>query len=423
MDSARTLACALALLIAAPPLARDSSARQPAPELEGLWEARLRLGPDTRGPLHLRQRNGGWEAEIAGRLALAKVAEGTLTFELPDGAGAFRGRFDADGARLAGHWIQPATPAGGPYASPVMLTRAGGLLAAGWGTEPGGVVAKGTYDAERDVLSLYFPSRGGTLDFERVVADEPTGFYPRGRPTAVYAYSPPRDLDDGWPTASVGDVGISRTAIERSIRSILESPQAPMTFPTRAGGCGATSPAATAGTRRSPSRSSIWQSPRSPVTTTQPTRLERPGGDEARDRGSRDGFGARLVVVEDPDEYRRRWLGVDIPKLESVSEVDRGDSIGAFVVFSGCKPDVQGVCNLEADFTLYRPDGRVAVEQLRQPLWERVASPAPNLALGRAFLGFQPGTNAPRGEWRVRATVLDRNAGVSLELERRVVVR
>jgi hypothetical protein len=144
---------------------------------------------------------------------------------------------------------------------------------------------------------------------------------------------------------------------------------------------------------------------------------------EARDRGNEDGFGVRLVVVENPEEYQRKWEGPDIPKLESVSELSRGDSIGAFVVFSGCRPDAQGACDLEVDYTLYRPDGRVHVRRTGQPLWRREASPAPNLALGRVFLGFQPGATDLEGEYRVRARVSDRNAGIAHELERRFVVK
>ncbi|HEX5709233.1 MAG TPA: serine hydrolase [Pyrinomonadaceae bacterium] len=252
---------------AAPPSAR---------ELAGLWEAKRSLGPDVRGTLLIRQRDGGLWAEISGKTAQAKTEGDAITFELPGGENAFRGKFDARRTQIVGHWIQPATPEGGPYASPVTLTKNGrdtwrgevtpldsaitlylsvkakddGAVSAflknperniGWvggyridGIEFDGSTAKlsskgkrvveGKYDAQREVLSIYFPYRGGTFDFRRVRAEEASNFYPRGRPSATYVYAPPPASDDGWPTASLEDVGISRELVEKFIRMVIDTP-------------------------------------------------------------------------------------------------------------------------------------------------------------------------------------------------------
>src|SRR3954470_8390014 len=92
-----------------------------AAELAGLWQARRRFGPDIRGSLVLQRQ---W-ADVAGQRVPVQWKGDTVTFALPDGAGAFRGHLTAS-RRIEGHWTQPAmVTTGGRVASPVTL-RAGG---------------------------------------------------------------------------------------------------------------------------------------------------------------------------------------------------------------------------------------------------------------------------------------------------------
>ena len=256
------------------------SAQGGAPELAGVWEAKLRFGPDIQGPLILERSAGVWRADIAGRSADARLAGDTITFELPDGRGGFRGRLLAGQGRIVGHWIQPVTVTNGSrYASPVTLTRAGTadrwrgdvdpladeftmylkvepgadgsmraflenpernigrftrvaalervgqvvrLLAAPANGKPGSELAAGVL--RDDVLTI--PLRGGTYDFRRVDANAASDFYPRGRPGvgAAYTYRVPITLDDGWPVGPPERVGLSRAALETFVRSIIDTP-------------------------------------------------------------------------------------------------------------------------------------------------------------------------------------------------------
>jgi CubicO group peptidase (beta-lactamase class C family) len=251
-----------------------------AKELAGLWEAKRRFGPDIRGTLLIKQTGDGWRSEIAGRIAQAKLTGDSIAFELPDEAGKFEGKFDARRAKIVGHWIQSSGVEFGAPASPVTLTKYGRdgwrgtvvpfddamtfylmvkprddgstgaflrnpernlgwtryrvdriereresikLFAANKGTEKGRVLAEGTYNTASETLSIYF-SRGGTYDFRRVAADGMSDFYPRGRPTAPYVYTPPPKLDDGWQTGTLEEAGISRDAIEKFIRMVINTP-------------------------------------------------------------------------------------------------------------------------------------------------------------------------------------------------------
>jgi CubicO group peptidase (beta-lactamase class C family) len=253
-----------------------------ANQLTGLWAAKKRFGPDIRGTLLLRQTGGAWRAEIAGRSADAKTSGEAVSFELADGLGSFEGKFDARRENISGLWVQQRTLEGGyRYAQAVTLNRFGngvwrgtvtpyedaltfylsvkprddGSLGAflrnpernlGWlqfradrieregnslklyaadkGTEKGRLLAEGAYDADAEVITFYFQNRGGTYDFRRVGADETSDFYPRGRPTAAYVYQKPPQLDDGWQTASLEDVGISRAAIEKFVQMMVNTP-------------------------------------------------------------------------------------------------------------------------------------------------------------------------------------------------------
>ncbi|MGH9897367.1 MAG: hypothetical protein ACRD63_06670, partial [Pyrinomonadaceae bacterium] len=252
-----------------------------AKEFAGLWEAKRRFGSEVGGSLIIRQFNDEWRAEIAGRVAIAKLAGDTISFELADGKGAFQGRFDSSRTKIIGHWIQPVTVANGtPYASPVTLSKdkqniwrgevsplndtmtfylmvrvrddgsVGAFLknpernigrfirvdhieregesvkffAADSADKKGRVLVEGRYDTEREIMSIYFPNRGGTYDFKRVDPNKASDFYPRGHPTRTYVYAPPLPFDDGWQTASLEDVGISREGIQKFIQMIIDTP-------------------------------------------------------------------------------------------------------------------------------------------------------------------------------------------------------
>jgi CubicO group peptidase (beta-lactamase class C family) len=246
-------------------------------DLVGLWRAKQRFGPELRGALTIERREEAWSAEIAGRTAPVRMEGDGLSFELPSGEGSFRGRLRK--ARIVGHWIQPRTAnSGAAYASPVRLeSRRPGrwrgvvtplddemtfylpILANSDGTlsaflrnpernagrflavehllfdgrsvkllgrrskdAPETMVAEGPYDAENKTISVFL--RGATYDFTRASAADEARFFPRGRAPAAYAYRTPTEEDDGWPVATLENVGISRSAIGRFVQKLIDTP-------------------------------------------------------------------------------------------------------------------------------------------------------------------------------------------------------
>ena len=251
-----------------------------APDLAGLWEARREFGPEARGELVLVQRGNTLVAEIAGLSAPVTVAGGRYTFELPGGKGAFRGTAGKASGEVRGVWIQPRSPFSGlPYASPVTLARVGDhwrgtvvpldvaftyylpvtraadggfaaylrnpernlgvftqvkrvegdaqrvrLVGNVRGRDQQVTLFEGSYDGGR--LHVPFANRGGMYEFTKVEHEASSAFYPRGKGASPYRYAVPPKRDDGWPTASLEEVGISRAAIEAFIQRIVDTPMA-----------------------------------------------------------------------------------------------------------------------------------------------------------------------------------------------------
>src|SRR5215207_4513862 len=96
-----------------------------AQELDGLWQANRRYGPDIRGTLLITQTGAAWQAEIAGRKTPVDIAGDALSFEIADGKeGAFRGVLARSGGDITGHWISaPRVENGLSMASPVTLAK------------------------------------------------------------------------------------------------------------------------------------------------------------------------------------------------------------------------------------------------------------------------------------------------------------
>jgi CubicO group peptidase (beta-lactamase class C family) len=263
-----TFAAAAALVLAS----STAPAQQAAPDLTGLWAAKVNFGPDIRGPLTLLRAGKAWRADIEGFSVPVHFDGRDLSFALPDEKGSFRGKLS--GRNIAGQWIgQRTQTSGSAYATPVLLqpngpnrwrgevipfddsftyylpvTRRGDgsyaaylrnpernqgrfipvsrielkgdvvrLIGRGDG-QADAVLAEGRYD--EGVIRM--PIQGTSFDFTKVDGDSSSPFYPRGKPGQRYRYAAPLALDDGWPVATVEDVGISRKGIESFVQMLID---------------------------------------------------------------------------------------------------------------------------------------------------------------------------------------------------------
>lgn len=138
------------------------------------------------------------------------------------------------------------------------------------------------------------------------------------------------------------------------------------------------------------------------------------------DRKSVGAFGGHLLVVKDPKAFIEEWLKPETPHINPATTVQRGELLGAIVLFAGCKTDAQGACNAEVDYSLYRPDGSLYEEQKGQPLWKDQAPPPQNIQLGRAILAIRLKPDDAAGDYKIKAKVSDLNANITFELETKI---
>lgn len=269
----------LAFLIFAASTVAAASPADSARELVGLWKAQHDYGPAARGELVLRRTFRGWIADFMGRTIAVQENRGVLTFDLQDGQGGFRARLQPGGRLENGQWFQLASPANPPFGTGIRFVadgsdrwrgevqpledtstfylrlyerpdgsvgaflrhrefnlglrynldrlvrdgRAVQLIGRFRGEAADRVLLSGSFDPESGVLSLAFdPPLDGEYEFRR--AGDGSDFYPRGRNPGRYIYRPPPARDDGWPVATLEEVNIDRTGIERFVQWLLDQP-------------------------------------------------------------------------------------------------------------------------------------------------------------------------------------------------------
>ena len=97
-----------------------------------------------------------------------------------------------------------------------------------WSPSAGGDrdTGQGRYDG--GVIRL--PLNGASFD-SRADSETWSPFYPRGKTPQRYRYAPPLRLDDGWPVATLDDVGISRAGIEKFVQMLIDMPMDSLSSP------------------------------------------------------------------------------------------------------------------------------------------------------------------------------------------------
>lgn len=265
----RLLVWYLAFLTLGGAAAKSQAPVDSATNLEGLWLAKKRFGPEVRGEVVVDRRGGSWRASISGRVASANISGDSATFAVP-GGGRFTGKVVPKKREIIGTWIQQSSNTG----TPLTLVSCGADCFRGRieGMEdeltfylkvtrrPDGTLGAFLRNPERNfgafalrvariersgsdvrfldrrdtvllqgvlrnaMISVAIPFRGGgTYDFRRVPDNAASDFYAAGRPTATYTYAPPRPRNDGWDVGTLRDVGIVPDSISAVITRIYET--------------------------------------------------------------------------------------------------------------------------------------------------------------------------------------------------------
>jgi hypothetical protein len=136
-------------------------------------------------------------------------------------------------------------------------------------------------------------------------------------------------------------------------------------------------------------------------------------------RKSEGDFGVMLIFTDKPDEFFSVWEtrtpGVSVSSAELVK---RGSPILGVVVFTGCSPTPQGLCDATVTYTVFKPDGTVYGGPQEGELW--VGKPPPTkdeIQLSMANMGVVIEPKDPLGRYMMRAEVRDRVANKTIRLE------
>lgn len=263
----------LALLLANPGVLYPQATTLTSDPVAGLWGTEQSFGPLVRGTLTIDARQAQWRAAIAGFEVSVGRDGDQLKFSLPNGVGEFRGRLDPTSNTINGHWIQPVGVVNNNrYATPVRLVSVSKSVWTGRVVpvddqvsfyvsitqQPGSSIRaviinpefnlfrrriydvtlngsnitftnpkspqdnfNGTYDKASDRLFLTLLESYPPLPLLRRDRGDALGFYARTPDTAgKYRYTEPIP-GDGWPTASLADVGISEKPIAALIEKVL----------------------------------------------------------------------------------------------------------------------------------------------------------------------------------------------------------
>ena len=140
---------------------------------------------------------------------------------------------------------------------------------------------------------------------------------------------------------------------------------------------------------------------------------------DSENRKSKGDFGAHLVLVGDEEELFRSW---DIPSdpvyLKTIDSVKINDFITAVVIFSGCKADKNGNCNVTMKFRVVQPDNKDYTKTPPMEVW--VNKPAPtgySLQLSVDYLKIQIEPGEQLGKYIIYTQVTDNNSGTLIDLQ------
>jgi hypothetical protein len=123
------------------------------------------------------------------------------------------------------------------------------------------------------------------------------------------------------------------------------------------------------------------------------------------------------IATTDPNKLMDSWgKEAEGVRIESASVMKRNQPIATFILFSGCRPNADGVCNVTADFETLAPSGAVYDKHPGVKVWVgRPAPPAKSIGLSEGGLGLRIEDKDALGGYIVRATIVDHNSGVTLQ--------
>ncbi|WP_156829794.1 hypothetical protein [Methylovulum miyakonense] len=130
-------------------------------------------------------------------------------------------------------------------------------------------------------------------------------------------------------------------------------------------------------------------------------------------------FGAQLIFVGDENELFKSWATPsETIDVKTSDKVEVNEAINAFIIFSGCRPDKQGNCNVSMRFRVLQPDGKVYADTPPMEVWhEKPAPRGRSLGLSVQYLKLRIEPKDKLGKYIVHAQVRDNHTETVLQLQ------
>lgn len=134
-------------------------------------------------------------------------------------------------------------------------------------------------------------------------------------------------------------------------------------------------------------------------------------------------FGVMQIATTEPEQLIAAW-GKPTPAVAMVGATTarRNQPIVTFIIFTGCRADASGACNVTVEYNTLDPAGKAYAPPMSAEVWVgRPAPPDRALELSVSNYGMVFEDKDPLGAYRVKATVTDHVAGLTLHTEQKLV--
>ena len=141
---------------------------------------------------------------------------------------------------------------------------------------------------------------------------------------------------------------------------------------------------------------------------------------DSADRKSSGDFGAQLIFIADEQALFKQWATPSATvNLDTVDTIKVNRPISAFIIFSGCKANPAGNCNVSMRYRVIQPDGKVYAETPTMEVWqEKPEPPGHALQLSVQYLKVVIEPDEQQGRYTVQTQVRDDNTGTVLNLKK-----
>jgi hypothetical protein len=128
-------------------------------------------------------------------------------------------------------------------------------------------------------------------------------------------------------------------------------------------------------------------------------------------------FAVLQVTTDNPDGLAANWKTASPAlRLNSVSRIEINNPVAALIVFRGCKPNAEGLCNVTAEVTIEDPKGATIQHTPLMPLWvNQPPAPKNSLMLSPSMVGLGMDNTDPSGRYVIRYSITDTVAGITLK--------